>query len=888
MSETRAARDTSIRTYREKRNFAVTDEPAPTPAPPAQLKGAPIFVAPKGPRIFVVQKHAAHRAGLHWDFRLEHNGVLWSWAVRKGPSLDPRDKRIAAHVEDHPLDYASFQGTIPDGQYGAGTVETWDRGTWEPNGDPDAGMAKGDLTFVLHGTRLNGRFHLVRMKPKPKQRGDNWLLFKGHDEAERPGADALTIEQEVPPPAPVPRHPPGPPAKAAKRASLPESQQPQLASLTETPPEGPNWVSEIKFDGYRLLIFLDHRKARIVTRNGLDWTSRLPALAHAAEALPVQTALLDGELVSLEDSGVSSFPGLQAALSAGHDAHLHFYVFDLLHLDGWDLRPCRLIDRKQVLHDLTAWSGMLRYSDHHEGDSAAMRKEACRLGLEGIVVKQTDAPYRAGRGKAWLKLKCTGREEFVVLGWTPPQGSRTGLGALHLGYYDAKGGLHYAGGVGTGFSEHELERLRGLLDERAAVRPKDVLVAGDPLDPAIHWVHPDLVVEVQFVGWSGAGRVRHAVYLGQREDKTAREVVREPADPNAKRTAMTPRAGRTDAPRPRAKIAVPPVRTPAARATRIVTARAPKGSEIVVAGVKLTHPDKELWPGITKRDLADYWQAVADAALPGLAHRPLAIVRCPEGIDGEHFFQKRGRGHLPTQIREAEADGSPYLAIDGLDGLLALTQMSAIELHPWGAAESDPLHPDTLVFDLDPGEGVTFPDVVKAAHEVHDRLKTLGLTSFCRTTGGKGLHVVLPITPGPDWDEAKAFCHAFAETLSQEQPNRYLPTLKKVDREGRILVDWLRNGLGATAVSSFCPRARPGATVATPLAWSEVTSRLDPARFTLRSVAERVSKQRSDPWDGFRAIKQTLPDIPRQRIKPPPGGSKRPVIVFAPKPKARR
>ncbi|HEY6432378.1 MAG TPA: DNA ligase D [Acetobacteraceae bacterium] len=879
MSPSGTARDTTIRTYKAKRNFAVTAEPAPGPA--TGRDGAPIFV---------VQKHAAHRAGLHWDFRLEHGGVLWSWAVRKGPSLDPKIKRIAAHVEDHPLDYAGFQGTIPDGQYGAGTVETWDRGTWEPLSDPEAGMAKGDLTFVLHGTRLNGRFHLVRMKPKPRQRGDNWLLFKGHDEAERAGADAGIIEQETPFHPPAPRRADSgtePPAPKAVRRSLPKTQAPQLCAVADEPPGDEGWLSEIKFDGYRLLIFVHHGKPRILTRNGHDWTDRFPAVAGEASKLPVDAALLDGELVALRDDGLSSFPDLQAALSAGQDDRLNFYVFDLLHLNGWDLRPCRLLDRKQVLRELTDWRGMFRYSDHHLGQSAEMRREACRMGLEGIICKQVDASYTPGRGHGWLKVKCSGREEFVVLGWTAPQGSRTGLGSLHLGYFDTAGRLHYVGGVGTGFSETELARLRSLLDSLAADPPKKLMVAGDPIDRSIHWVRPELVVEVQFVGWSGAGRIRHAVYLGQREDKPAAEVVRDPPDPKAERNAVTPGAPRTVARRP-SKVAVPP-RAAEPRTSPIVTARSPRTQAASMVGsVKLTHPDRELWPGITKRDLAAYWEAVADAALPGLAHRPLAIVRCPEGIAGEHFFQKRGHGHLPPQIREGDVDGSPFLAVDGLDGLIALTQMSAIELHPWGAGEADPLHPDRLVFDLDPGEDVPFAEVVKAANEVRDRLNAIGLVSFCRTTGGKGLHVVVPVVPQADWDEAKAFCHAFAETLSQEQPERYLPTLKKVDRKGRILVDWLRNGLGATAVSSFCPRARPGATVATPLDWKEVTARLDPAKFTVQTVPQRLQRQRTDPWDGFGSLRQELPDIPRQRVPPQQaGGSRRPVIVFAPKPKRR-
>ncbi len=482
MSAGGSARDTSIRTYRAKRNFAATSEPPPTVA--AAGEKAPIFV---------VQKHAAHRAGLHWDFRLEHGGVLWSWAVRKGPSLDPADKRIAVHVEDHPLDYAGFQGTIPDGQYGAGTVETWDRGTWEPVGDPEAAMQKGELTFVLHGTRLNGRFHLVRLKPKPTQRSrqDNWLLIKGHDEAERAGTDAAAIEAEIPAPkSKAVSKPDGPPAPGAVRGKLPRTQAPQLCADADKPPDGEGWLSEIKFDGYRLLIRVEDGQAKVFTRSGLDWTDRLRAVSRAVVSLRFQSAMLDGELVALRPDGKSSFPDLQAALSAGQDDRLTFYVFDLLHLNGWDLRACRLIDRKQVLAALEDWRGMLRYSDHHVGDSAAMQREACRLGLEGIICKQADAPYRAGRGHGWVKVKCQGREEFVVLGWTPPRGSRTGIGALHVGFYDREHRLHYAGGVGTGFSEDELTRVRAKLElvggraAGGAAGGGRSARQGDPLGPA--------------------------------------------------------------------------------------------------------------------------------------------------------------------------------------------------------------------------------------------------------------------------------------------------------------------------------------------------------------------------------------------------------------------
>lgn len=879
------ARDTSIRTYRAKRDFSITREPSP--GSQRDNAGAPMFV---------VQKHQAHRAGLHYDFRLEHGGVLWSWAVRKGPSLDPKDKHIAVHVEDHPIEYADFAGEIPEGQYGAGKVETWDRGTWEPLDDPDKGMRKGELTFNLHGQRLNGRFHLVRLRPKPNQRSrqDNWLLFKGHDNAEQAGADAATIEHETAAPKPARKKAKSddPPAPGAKRGKLPPRQEAQLCAIAEDPPTGKDWISEIKFDGYRLLAWLDHGNVRLVTRNGHDWTDRLPAVARAVATLDVESALLDGELVALDADGISSFPELQAALSAGKDDTLFYYPFDLLHLNGWDLRPCRLIDRKAALQGIDNWRGMLRYSDHHTGDTVAMRREACRMKLEGIICKQADAPYRPGRGHGWLKVKCQGREEFIVLGWTPPRGSRTGLGALHLGYYDREHRLHYAGGVGTGFSDDELATLRRKLDELAAPPPRGLLVAGDPLDKSIHWVRPTLVAETQYVSWSGAGRVRHSVYLGLREDKPSDDVVRDVADPKAERHAVNPKAPQDDTPSASRgpKFAVPPKRRAAAAAhsPSIVTARAPKARTVELEGVTLTHPDRELWPGITKRELAEYWEAVADHALPALAKRPLAIVRCPEGIDGEHFFQKNGHGTLPEGIREGRVQTSPYLAIDDVHGLIAMAQISAIELHPWGAPEADPNHPDLIVFDLDPGDGVAFADVTKAALDVRDRLEQLKLTSFCRTTGGKGLHVVVPLTPKADWETVKPFCRAFAELLSAEEPKRFLSTVKKADRRGRILLDWLRNGLGATAVASFCPRARPGATVATPLGWDEVTPKLDPSAFTLRTVPERLAKRTADPWADFHKLRQALPELPQAAPRPAPRRSRpsgKTVIVEAPRPK---
>ncbi len=872
--------------------------------------------------MFVVQKHAARRAGLHWDFRLEHGGVLWSWAVPKGPSLDPADRRMAIHVEDHPIEYADFEGAIPEGEYGGGNVEIWDRGTWLPSGDPDEALRAGEIRFVLSGQRLNGRFTLVRTRRRRQGGQEAWFLIKGHDEDARVGASAPVLEQE-----PISPEHRGEiagtrerPAPGAVRGAIQADQPPQLCQLVEEPPVGPRWISEIKFDGYRLLAWVNGGKVRLVTRNGHDWADRLPAVASAVARLPVRSAVLDGELVALRADGVSNFPDLQVALSAGRDRKLFFYVFDLLELDGWDLRACTLIARKAVLETLTDWTGMLRFSAHAAGDTHRMRRDACRMGLEGIVCKKADATYKAGRGGGWLKLKCTGRDEFIVLGWTQPRGSRSGIGALHLGYFDPNGRLHYAGAVGTGFSEQELVSLRNQLNEMEAAPPDGLLIAGDPLDSSIRWVRAELIVEVQYAGWSGGGRVRHAVYLGRREDKSPRDVVRDIADPEAERGMVKPRSkGAARGSRP-AKAAIPPIgrvireappspsgRSPeprvdpggAALPTRIVVARRPGPAAVAIGDVELSHPDRQLWPGITKRDLAEYWQAVADHALPGLASRPLSIVRCPDGIGGEHFFQKNGHGHLPLQIREGSVSGSPYLAIDDVNGLIALARMSAIELHPWGASEADPLHPDRLVFDLDPGEGVAFGAVVAAAHEVRDRLMRLGLRSFCRTTGGKGLHVVVPLTPSADWDTAKRFCRAFAALMAQDDPAHFLAHVKLADRRGRILIDWLRNGMGATAVASYCPRARAGAGVATPLGWDEVNPGLDPADFTISTVPERLRRARKTPWPGFAGVDQRLPapapaplqSVPikeRTTAAEPGGDRKKSAIVVASRPKRRR
>jgi bifunctional non-homologous end joining protein LigD len=826
------SQDRSIGTYRAKRNFDATPEPTPR-ARRARRKA-----------IFVVQKHDATR--LHWDFRLEHNGVLLSWAVPKGPSMDPADKRLAVHVEDHPVDYADFEGVIPAGNYGAGTVALWDRGTWQAvERDIDAALARGELKFDLQGTRLRGRFVLVRMKPRPKEHAENWLLIKEHDGQ----TDAAPVAHVRATPRRAKAKPGWAVPPDAMAGPMPEAQAPMLASTADAPPEGPEWVSEIKFDGYRLLVEKTQGGVRLITRNGLDWTRRFSAIADAVAALPAETLLADGEVVALREDGVSSFAMLQQALSESRTDGLVLYLFDLLYRDGMDLRGCSLDDRKRALEDLPGATSPLRFSEHLAGVGAAMRVRACAMGLEGIMCKRLDSSYRAGRGRAWVKVKCQGREEFVVLGFTKPRGSRAGLGALQLGFYDPTGGLHYAGGCGSGFSEAVLADLGKRLAAAKTDRPADLLLTEETPPRGVIWVTPSLVAEVQFTAWSGAGRLRHAVFLGLRQDKDAREVVRDIPDPEAKRHRL---GGADEAPM------VVTARKPAPRKPGGAKPRAPEAPAIV-AGVKLTHPDRELWPGITKQDLAKYWHAVAGAALPGIAARPLAFVRCPDGIDGEHFFQKHATKGMPAGLYEGNFDGAPYLALDDEAGLAACAQISAIELHAWGATLDDPGRPDQLVFDLDPGEGTDWAHVIAAAQNLRRRLEAAGLALFPRTSGGKGLHLVVPLTPDADWDTARAWCRAFAEDCERDAPETYVSSLRKAKRRGRILIDWLRNGLGSTAAASFSPRARPHATVATPLAWAEVTESLDPRDFTIATVPKRLATLRRDPWKGFDQARVRLP-----------------------------
>ncbi|HWP66482.1 MAG TPA: DNA ligase D [Candidatus Limnocylindria bacterium] len=830
--------------YHRRRRFHVTPEPAGG----ARRR--------RSGHTFVVQKHAATR--LHYDFRLELDGVLKSWAVPKGPSYDPAEKRLAVQTEDHPLEYGGFEGIIPEGEYGAGTVIVWDRGSWDPPEDAAAALARGHLKFRLHGEKLVGGWALVRIRGRERREaGKNWLLVKERDEYARPGYDVTaerpeSVLRDDPPPGtarvwhsnrPARRRQasrpqavraaavPDPSGVAgARRRALPARPELQLATLVDAPPAGDDWLHEIKYDGYRIACRLEHGAIRLLSRNGIDWTERLGALARRLSLLPVRAALLDGEVAVLMPDGTTSFNALQNALSGTRAPNLVYMAFDLLHLDGWDLTGAALEDRKAVLRALVEAAGIepCRYSDHVRGGGAEFLRHACRLGLEGIVSKRRDAPYTPGRGRSWLKIKCVHEQEFVIGGFTDPAGRRAGIGALLVGVNEA-GRLVYAGKVGTGFTDATARALRARLDalesDRCPFAERPAGVAG------AHWVRPELVAEVGFSEWTPDGRLRHPSFKGLRDDKPAASVVRE---------------------RP----------TSAARAAR---AAADDPPEVEVAGVRLTHADRVVYPalGLTKLDVARFYEAIAEWVVPQLRDRPTTLVRCPDGLDGGCFYQKHvGYWAPPTlrrvRIRERRKSGE-YLVVDDLPGLIGLVQIGILEIHTWNSRTAHLEQPDRLVFDLDPGPDVPWRAVVAAARLIRARLRAVGLESLVKTTGGKGLHVVVPLVIGPGWDACAAFARAFATTLAREVPEAFTATMAKRARAGRIFIDYLRNLRGATAVAAYSTRARPEAPVSTPLAWDELDVRHDSAHYTVLNLPRRLAALRDDPWGDYEQLRRPLP-----------------------------
>lgn len=808
-----------LEAYHKKRDFAATPEP----------RGKPDQSA--GGNSYLIQKHAARR--LHYDLRLEMDGVLKSWAVTKGPSLVPGEKRLAVHVEDHPLEYGDFEGTIPEGEYGGGTVIVWDRGQWFPIGNAQKGYAKGHLDFEIEGDKLKGRWHLVRMARKPREKQENWLLIKGDDEFARGEDEPEIIDdrpesiktgrlvEEVAGEAPgwsrsgkIDRpqdEKPKPPPKS-KKAGYPGFIVPALATLKPTAPKSAKWLHEIKFDGYRVQAHVRDGKAKLFTRSGLDWTERFgKAIPAALARLPVQEAILDGEVVAEGPGGASDFSALQADLGAGRSDRLVFYLFDLLYYDGFDLRPSTLLARKDTLGALMRKSPhVLRYSEHFEEDGEMVLRHSCRLSLEGVVSKRRDAPYRSGRGKEWVKAKCSERQEFVVAGYTPSSTSRKAIGSLLLGYYE-KGKLMHAGRVGTGFSqkmaENLFQRLARLRQDKSAYGRQ---LSADEARQA-QFVRPELVAEVEFRAWTADGVVRHASFRGLREDKPALEVAREAA--------------------------------PIAAADQAAPT------------VHLTHPDRLYWKeaGVTKQGLADYYSDVWRYAAPFIVNRPLALVRCPDGVGGQCFFQKHAwRGQSPEILKAHDPeDKEPIIAIDGLPGLLGLVQGGVLEIHPWGAQLGDLDRPDFINMDLDPGPQVKWDEVIAAALEVRERLRAAGLEAFVKTSGGKGLHVVAPLKPRARWDEVKAFTKGIADAMASDSPSRYVATMTKSKRVGKTLVDYLRNARGSTAIAPYSSRARPGAAVSMPLEWSELSAAIGPDYFTVENAPSRLAALTRNPWEDF-------------------------------------
>ena len=815
--------------YRQKRDFEVTPEPTES------------RTTAEG-NSFVIQNHAATR--LHWDFRLEMGGVHRSWAVTKVPTLDPSVKRLAVHTEDHPISYGDFEGTIPAGQYGAGTVIIWDRGTWAPMGDVEAGYHKGSLKFRLVGKKLKGGFALVHLRDKlPKDGGKNWLLIKEKDEYAQPGSgdalaaqnksvvsgltleemkahDAIAHSKEMPRKKPKKIKPADlPKAKAAPLGKVPE---PQLASLASHPPHGEGWVHEIKYDGYRTLARIEDGAVQMITRNGHDWTDRYKPIAKALANLPVKNAIVDGEICVQLPNGATSFAALQDALATGASSKLVYFVFDLLHLDGYDLRRTPLADRKRALEPLIAAiakeDGALHYSEHFEGEGDEFFAQAMRMRLEGITSKRADAPYDSGRSKTWLKIKGATAAEFSIVGYTESKAAG-GLSALLVAEPQGQG-LTYVGKVGTGFTEATARDLKKKLAALQIDRPVFTLTMDEKV-PGVRWVEPKLIAEVEFANKTDAGHLRAARYKGLRG--------------KAEASPVTGTAG--------------------SRPVKQVT-------DAHLAQIFITNPDRRMFSadGPTKLDVAMYYAQVGDWMLPHVADRPLTLVRSPSGKVSDRFYQRHAMAGMPADIHRVPIpkEDDPkvredYLYIKDAAGLLALAQFGVVEFHTWGCKVDKPERPDRMVFDLDPDEGLDWRKVVEAGFEVRDFLGELGFTPFARTTGGKGLHIVIEIERHSEWDEFKGFSQAVVQALAARAPQRYTANMSKKERRGRIFIDYLRNGRSATAATSYTLRAREGCPASANLTWDELADLDDPKVFDWRTLPQRLRSLENDPWAGIEA-----------------------------------
>jgi len=838
----------ALQKYRDKRNFDATPEPA---------EGGE---ANENARSFVIQKHWATR--LHYDFRLELEGTMKSWAVPKGPSFDPHDKRMAMPTEDHPIAYNRFEGTIPAGNYGAGKVIIWDKGTWHPLEDPHQGLRDGKLKFELRGHKLHGAWTLVRMKGRGTGREDPWLLIKERDAYAQPAAEYSVVDQmpdsvkdledrpaaRPPAAAPAAARTDGPP-DGSRSAALPKTLQPELAVLVDTPPDDPgNWVFEIKFDGYRMLARVEQGRIALVTRNGNDWTARLPGLVKALQAMELPDGWYDGEIIMPGKDTPADFQALQSAFDSSRTERIVYYLFDLPYCAGHDLRDVPLVQRREVLQRIVERKphANVRFSAVFEAPAQDILASACRLGLEGVIAKRRDSAYVCRRSSDWIKLKCALRQEFVIGGWTDPKGSRTGIGSLLLGVHEDDGKLRYAGNVGTGFNEATLRDLRARLD--ALGRDRSPFEAGTGLPRGSHWVAPDLVCEVSFGEWTRDGKVRHSVFHGLRTDKPAEHITEEPVlhepppDQPAKKKAKN-----------EAK----------AKPARQESAAAPAPSVTPPASLRISNPDRVVDPqsGITKIGLVRYYALVAPLMMEHLKGRPIAMLRAPDGIEGQLFFQKhldryKMAGVVP--LDPAIFPGHPaMLEIAAAEGILSAAQMNVVEIHTWNGTKSAIAKPDRMTFDIDPGEGVTWPQIQEAAQLVRTMLDELQLPVFLKTSGGKGLHLVVPLKRQFDWDTVKDFSQAVVQHLARTLPDRFVAKSGASNRVGRIFIDYLRNGYGATTVCVWSARARPGLGISVPVRWDELAALKSGAHWTVGTVHTRLD-QGNAPWADYEKSRCTL------------------------------